>query len=411
MSQDSHSLQSSTSAGQPPPSSDSSAAAPAFIQWVLSVCVACTVGAIYYNQPMLGAISKQFPDHPVAIGMIPTATQLGYALGLLLLVPLGDMLPRRRLILIQTVAAALTLIFAGLVQSAAGLAAVSVLVGVGASVTQQIVPLAAALAAPSRRGAAVGMVMSGLFCGTLLSRTLSGWITDMFGWHAAFEGGAVLDLLAALALAITLPSLPPVTRTRYGALLLSLGTLWKQEPVLRRSAFIQIGQFAAFSIFWSILALRLEQPPFELGAGAAGLFGVLGIAGILIAPVAGRLADRRGPELMIGVGLILVLASWSVFYAVPGIAGLAAGVVLLDLGVQATQISNQHRIYALRAEARSRINTIYMCLMFLGGAAGSMLGNLAWHSGGWTLLCLLGATITALAMGVHVTAARSQRRS
>ncbi|ABI63068.1 MFS transporter [Granulibacter bethesdensis] len=409
MSKDSHSPQFATSSSQHPPSETPDGVSP-WIQWVLSVCVACTVGAIYYNQPMLGAISVQFPGHPVAIGMIPTATQLGYALGLLLLVPLGDMLPRRGLILIQTLAAALALILAGMVQSAAGLAAVSVLVGLGASVTQQIVPLAAALAAPSRRGAAVGMVMSGLFCGILLSRTLSGWVTDMVGWRAAFGAGAVLDLLAAVALAIMLPSLPPVTRTRYGALLLSLGTLWRQEPVLRHATFIQIGQFAAFSIFWSILALRLEQPPFELGAGAAGLFGILGIAGILIAPVTGRLADRRGPELMIGLGLILVLASWGVFCAVPGIAGLAAGVVLLDLGVQATQISNQHRIYALRPDARARINTIYMGLMFLGGAAGSMLASLVWHQGGWTPLCLLGATVTVLAISVHVTATRQQSR-
>ncbi len=372
-----------------------------------AMAVACGLGVanIYYNQPMLGLIEDAFP-HSALAALIPTATQLGYALGLFLLVPLGDLVERRRLIVIQFLAAGLALVTAALAPTAAMLLAASLLVGMASSVAQQIVPFAATLAAPEKRGRTVGTVMSGLLCGILLSRTLAGVVAEQLGWRAMFWVGLPLVLLGAVLMALTLPRSHPGTGMRYPAALLSLIHLWREEPVLRRAVLTQGALFGSFSVFWTILALRLEEPLFHMGADVAGLFGILGVTGVFAAPLSGHVADRRGPHAVIALGAALALVSWLVFGLWSAIAGLVLGVVLLDFGVQSAIVSNQHLIYALRPEARSRLNTIFMTGVFVGGAIGSAGATAIYHLAGWSWLCVFGAALAAVALLLQVNASR-----
>jgi len=340
---------------------------------------------------------------------VPTATQLGYAAGLFLLVPLGDLIERKRLIVFQFGGLAVALAIAAVAPGAAMVILASLLVGVLSTVAQQIVPLAAHLSTPERRGATVGTVMAGLLCGILLSRTLAGFVATHGGWREMFWLGVPMALGAGALMAAVLPRSAPDTTHSYGSLIGSLGGLWSEFAALRKAAATQALLFAGFSAFWTILALRLQGPPFSLGADVAGLFGIVAAVGVLAAPVAGRISDRHGPHLVILLGAILTLAAWVVFGVFGSIAGLIVGVVLLDFGVQSALVSNQHVIYALRPEARARLNTIFMGAMFLGGAAGSASATFAWSMGGWTALVGLGVAFSVV--GVLVQLATPKREA
>ena len=368
----------------------------------LVMAIACGVAAanIYYNQPILGIMESAFPAQATVIGLVPTATQLGFAVGLLLLVPLGDRFDRRRLILIQLAALALSLAATAVAPDAWSLVVSSVLVGATSSVAQQIVPFAAELAEPNRRGTTIGIVMSGLLCGILLGRVLAGAVGDHYGWRAMFWLGFFLAVAVGLLLAPVLPRSRPKTRESYGALLKSLAILWREEPELRRATVIQGCLFGSFSALWTILALQLDAR-YHLGAEIAGLFGIIGAVGVLFAPIAGRIADRRGPHAVIGLGSVIMLTSWVVFAVWGMIAGLIVGVLLLDFSEQGALVSNQHIIYALRPEARNRLNTIFMGGTFLGGAVGSAGTSLARQFGGWTAVCTFGAALVAIALCLH----------
>ena len=378
----------------------SSRAAPPVLtgSMIFAMAAACAVAVanIYYNQPMLGVIERAFPGS-AATGLIPTATQLGYALGLLLLVPIGDVLDRRTLIAAQFGLLALALATAAAAPSPILLVGASLLVGCTASVAQQIIPFAASLATPERRGGVIGTIMGGLLCGILLSRTLAGFVAQNLGWRAMFAIAVPMAMIAAGVMAAVLPRNQPRSGLGYRQALASLGGLWLGQPVLRRSTAMQAALFGSFSAFWTILALHLERPPFSAGADVAGLFGVIGAAGVIAAPIAGHLADRRGPRLTIAICAALALASWAAFGLWASIPGLVLGVTLLDLGVQGALVSNQHIVYALEPAARSRLNTLFMTGMFLGGSLGSAGATIAWRHGGWPAVTAFGAGLALLA--------------
>lgn len=368
---------------------DSANTLSAFLTLSMAVAAGVAVANIYYNQPMLGIMKRDLPGSTT--NLIPTGTQLGYAAGLFLLVPVGDLLERKRLIILQFVLLALALAAAAIAPNAALLLVASVAVGALATVAQLIVPFAAHLSSPERRGHTVGIVMAGLLCGILLSRTLAGVVATYAGWREMFWLGAPIALGTGALLAWVLPTSKPNSKMHYGQLLASLAGLWKEFPQLRLAAVTQSLLFGAFSVFWTILALHLQEPKFGLGAGAAGLFGIVGAVGILAAPIAGKIADQHGPHKMIILGAMLTLLSWGIFGLWNSLPGLVAGVIVLDFAIQGALVSHQHVVYALRPEARARLNTIFMGTMFLGGALGSAATMMVWPTFGWAGIVLLGA--------------------
>ena len=367
---------------------------------VMAVAAGLSVANIYYSQPMLGLMQAEF-GMVRSVSFVPSATQLGYALGLILLVPLGDTLDRRRLILWQVAGLILALAATALAPTPLILVFASIAVGMGATIAQQIIPFAAELAPAATRGHVVGMVMSGLLAGILLARTVSGFVGEYANWRVMFGAGAGVVLLMGVMLAVSLPRCQATVQHRYRELLFSLVQLFRSQPSLRRAVLIQGSLFASFSAFWSILALQLQGAPYHLGSDAAGLFGIVGLVGILIAPRAGRIADTRGPHGMIGLSAALVLAAFVVFAVFHSLAGLGVGVILLDAGVQMAMVSNQTVIFALDPSARNRINTVFMTGMFLTGALGSAAATIAWHTLGWDGVCGLGGLFAALALMAH----------
>lgn len=361
------------------------------------------VANIYYNQPMLGIIEAEF-GYQATTSLIPAATQVGYALGLFFILPLGDLLHRRRLIVAQFTALAMALVLAAMSPSPWMLVIASLIVGASSTVAQQIVPFAAALAVPEKRGATIGTVMAGLLSGILFSRTLSGFIGEHYGWREMFWIGAPMALIAAGATFIALPDHRPALRMRYFCAIRSLAQLWVREQPLRVATFVQAALFASFSAFWTILALYLQTPRFNLGADVAGLFGIVGAVGVFAAPLAGRIADRRGPHSVVWVGALLTLAAWVLMGVWGTIGALIVGVIILDFGVQSALVSNQHVIYELDHEARSRVNTIFMTGMFLGGATGSGVAMLGWSFGGWPTVSVLGGLLATAALGIAILA-------
>jgi predicted MFS family arabinose efflux permease len=362
----------------------------------MAVGCGLSVANIYYSQPLLAEMGRYFGASDRRMGLVAMLSQVGYATGMLLFLPLGDRLERRSFILVTLGAVTVALIGVAAAQSFAWLAAASLAVGVTTVTPQLLVPFAAHLAEPAERGRVVGTVMSGLLIGILAARTVSGVVGEYLGWRAMYWMAAAVMVALALALKGVLPrSQPESLGISYLGLLRSIGGLVRDEPVLRQSCLFGAMAFGAFSAFWTTLAFHLATPPFGYSSSVVGLFGLVGIVGALAAPLAGRIADRRSPRQTIAAGLVCVLLAYSVFYGFGAtLWGMVAGVILLDLGVQAAHISNQSRIYAIRPEARSRMNTAYMVAYFIGGAVGSYSGAWGWSRAGWGGVCFVGFGMT-----------------
>ncbi|HEY4252038.1 MAG TPA: MFS transporter [Roseomonas sp.] len=370
---------------------------------VFAMAATCglAVANIYYNQPMMAEMAASFGLPSGAAGAVPTAAQAGYAMGLLFLAPLGDRLERRGLMLRMLAVLVLALALAAVAPSFTILILASFLTGALSTVAQHVLPMAAHLATPERRGRVVGTVMAGLLIGILAARTISGAIVELLNWQAMFWIAAGLMAANAVIVRLIFPKVAATSVLPYPQLMASLLELFRRERVLREAAFEQAMLFGGFSIFWSTLTLHLASPAYGLGPAAAGLFGLVGIVGALAAPLSGRFADKGSPRRMVGFGILCSLAAFVVFgLAGETLAGLVAGVILLDLGVQAAQISNQTRIFALQPEARGRINTIYMVMVFVGGALGSAAGTIAWAIGGWHAVSLCGLLFCAASLAI-----------
>lgn len=382
---------------------------------VLFLAVACgvSVANLYYCQPLLVAIGREFKVSEGASGIISTLSQIGYALGLLFIVPLGDAMERRGLIFRTSLAVSLALLGVAVAPNFIWLSIVITLVGIATIVPQLILPLVASMARPSERGRVIGNVMSGLLVGILLSRTISGYINAWLGWRAMYFIALGLMLFLAFVLRKVLPSSPPKTNLRYGELLTSLAHLIKTEPVLREAAILGGLAFGALSSFWVTLTFLLAGAPYHYSSDLIGLFGLLGVAGALMALVVGKLSDIVNPRLITGAALACSLVGFILAW-VGGqfLPALLAAVILLDLGTQGVQISNQNRIYSLKSEAGSRLNTVYMVSFFAGGSLGSFLGVAGWSWLGWNGVGIVGTGMLALSLvmyGINLSGSKRRR--
>ncbi|MGI8329508.1 MFS transporter [Actinomadura scrupuli] len=374
---------------------------------ILAVTCAVAVGNIYFPQAVSPLVAAGLGVSPDSAALVVTATQVGYAAGIFLLVPLGDRLPHRTFLVTLLALTGAGLLAAGCAPALAPLVAASVLVGVTTVAAQVVAPLAAGLVAADRRGAVMGTLLSGSIGGMLLARTFSGSLGDWLGWRAPYLVAAVLVLVLAAVLAFAVPVTTPPSRRPYPALLAESLRLLRTEPDLRRSCLYQATIFAGFSAVWTCLALLLAGPAYGLDAQAVGLLALVGGATMLCTPLAGRLVDRRGPDpvnlvCMLGVLVSAVVLAAGAAGGAPGLTALILGTLLLDVAMQSGMVANQARVLALRPDARSRLNTAYMTCAYLGGSAGSWLGVRAYGQAGWPGVCALVALLAALALARHL---------
>jgi len=380
---------------------------------LLAFTVGTIVANIYYAQPLLAEMADHFGVSISRIGFVAMLSQMGTATGMFLFVPLGDNHERRSLITTLLLAAFVSLCCMATAQNILWLEIAAFAVGATASTVHVVVPLAAHLAPDESRGRVVGTVFSGLLLGILLARTFSGIAGSLFGWRSVYAIAAACMLILALLLRIRLPECPPQHRLTWLQLIRSIGDLVRAHSVLRESALLGATLFCAFSAFWTTLVFLLQAPPYHYGPSVAGLFGLIGAAGALCAPFAGHFIDQRGPRSTILAALVLTLISFALMAAFGKIlVGLIVGVILLDLGTQAGHVANQTRIYSIDPGARSRLNTVYMFVYFIGGALGSYFGAIAWVHFGWVGVCGMARVVLAcsrttyLAFGSRVAAGR-----
>ncbi|KAA0943793.1 MFS transporter [Pseudomonas sp. ANT_H14] len=369
---------------------------------VLLFAIACglSVANVYYAQPLLDAMADTFAMDHATVGIVITLTQIGYGVGLLLLVPLGDLLNRRRLIVGQLLLSTFAVLLVALSSNRFWLLAGMVLTGLLAVVTQVLVAYAANLARPEQRGHVVGLVTSGIVVGLLLARTVSGTMADLAGWRSVYVLSAGLTLLMALLLWRILPTTEqPRASESYDQLIRSIFTLFREEKVLRDRAVLALLIFAAGTVLWTTLVLPLSAPPLSLSHTQIGLFGLAGAAGALGAARAGHLADRGLAQWTSGVALVLMLVSWlAIAFTQSSLWALLLGVITFDLGLQAVHVTSQSLIYSVRPEAQSRLAAGYMLFYSVGSALGSVGATMVYAWAGWIGVCALGAGINLLAL-------------
>jgi predicted MFS family arabinose efflux permease len=380
------------------------------IYWAMALAAGLVVANNYYNQPLLVDFAHTFHVTERAAGAASIAAQTGYALGLLLFVPLGDMVRRTTLFTVTLLAAAVSLVATAFAPTLAWLIAASFITSFTSVAPQLLTPLAAQLAGPQQRGRAVGIVMFGLLCGILLSRTISGLLAASFGWRAVY-GLAAVAMIAVLALlAAIVPRTEPGFTGSWTELMGSLWTLLRDAPLIRQTSCVAALQFAAFSAFWTTLAFHLHALDAHYGSGTAGLFGLVGVVGASASTVAGKWTDSRDARFVVLAGSLVLVASYVVFALFGGtLGGLVAGVILLDLGLQSGHVANLARNMGIQAGAMNRTNTLYMTIRFAGGALGTAVGTYAWSVWRWPGVCATGLGFAAASVLVQLFADRAVR--
>ncbi|MER5598611.1 MFS transporter [Streptomyces sp. NPDC002265] len=382
---------------------------PGWLVALLAVASGMTVANLYYAQPLLSSLSGVFHTGTATVGTLITLTQVGYVIGMLFLVPLGDRLEKRNLITVLLTVTTLALVAAGLATSFPMLLIASLVSGATSVVAQILVPFAAGLAPDHTRGRIVGRVMSGLLTGILLSRTVSSLVSDLAGWRVVFLGSAALMAVLAMALRAALPRHAPTTTIPYHHVLRSTVRLVRTHPVLLRRGLYQAAMFGAFSAFWTTVSFLLTGPRFHYSPVGVGVFALVGAAGAAVAPFAGHWADRGLVRPMTGIAFVVAALA----FVLAGFGGhsvvlIALAAILIDTAVQTTLILSQHTVYQLDPAARARLNSAFIALFFVGGAVGSQLGSVVYHTGGWIALTALGAALPFMAL-LYWTTERRQR--
>ncbi|RFB67517.1 MULTISPECIES: MFS transporter [unclassified Herbaspirillum] len=386
--------------------------------WMITLLAAACgiiVANLYYAQPLIGPIAVATGISPGAAGLIVTLAQIGYGLGLLFIVPAGDLIENRKMVLVLMAITCVALVGAAYAQGAAQFFLAAFVIGVSSVGAQVLVPYAAHMSLPETRGRAVGNVMSGLLMGILLARPLSSLVADLFGWHAIFGISAVVTALLALVLARYLPARRPPAGMHYFALLASMWHLVRTTPILRRRSAYHAMMFAAFSLYWTTSPLFLAGPTFNMSQRGIALFAFAGVIGVIAAPIAGRVADRGWSRPATCVAMLSVAASFLMTHFWSGgressLAVLLASAILLDFGVSANLVLSQRAIYALGGEIRSRLNGLFMATFFGGGALGSALGGWIYAQGGWSATTWLGFAFPALALLYYFTELRTRAK-
>ncbi|MCM2292789.1 MFS transporter [Allorhizobium sp. BGMRC 0089] len=366
------------------------------LTFIFALSCGLVAANLYYSQPLAGLIASDLHLTPAATGLIVTLTQIGYCLGLILLVPLGDLMESRRLIIAMLVIAAVALWSASLATTAFLFLLACLAIGLVSTVAQVLVPFAASMASEEKRGRVVGNVMSGLLCGIMLARPVASFVAEASNWEMIYRLSAIAMIGLVALTAVSLPRRKPHGQMGYAQLLHSMAHIARTNHVLQRRALYQAGMFGGFSLFWTTSPLLLSGSAFHLSQNGIALFALAGVAGAIASPIAGRLADK-GLTRAVSIGaMVLAILSFLLahismaFSPVFGLISLTASAILLDFGVQANLVSGQRIIYSMAPEHRSRLNGLYMATFFLGGALGSAVGGWAYASGGWTLTCWLG---------------------
>lgn len=372
---------------------------------IILLATACgiIVANLYYAQPLIGLISNEIGLSNSSAGLIVTLTQIGYVVGLLFLVPLGDIVENKKLILILLFLSAFALISMVFVKSATLLLIASFFIGLGSVAAQVLVPLVSYLSSENARGRVVGNVMSGLLLGIMLARPISSLVADMWGWNAIFALSAIVIIVLAFVLSKVLPTRKPKAKTNYIALLNSMWQLLRTTPILRRRAIYHACVFGAFSLFWTTVPLLLSSPAFHFSQTAIALYALVGITGAIAAPIGGRLADLGWTRPATGIALTVVIISLILPLFIQssspfGIAVLVIAAILLDMGVSANLVLSQRLIFSMSPEIRSRLNGLFMAIFFLGGAVGSFIGGWAYALGGWNLTLWIGIAFPTIAL-------------
>ncbi len=371
--------------------------------WLMAVGAGLVVANNYYNQPLLGMIAKEFGESEAAVSRVAMFTQIGYAAGLLLIIPLGDMFKRKKIVLTDFIFIILSLLIFAFSKSLSVMIAASFFIGLTSVVPQIFVPIAAQLSAPEEKGRNVGIVMSGLLIGILASRVFSGLLGEYLGWREVFYIAAGMMVVLGVLIAWLLPDMQPTFKGTYSQLMGSIFRYTKEIPTLRLASLRGALGFGSFSIFWTTLTFRLEQAPFFQGSDVAGSLGLVGIVGALAASVTGSVSGKVNKNKIILIACLLMLLSWGIFgFSGNTYIGLIAGIILLDMGLQGMHVTNQTIVFSTHPEASNRLNTVYMVSYFIGGSVGTFLGGIAWQYYGWNGVVGVGGLLVLLCLSVHM---------